>query len=153
MSDTFDAAVFEQMVIDQANETKTTPVPVGDYEAMIDKVRVKSVKLSKGDRAGTEVPILEVTFHIDDDKVAEQLNRDKVLSRMDIWLDVEGGALAVGPNKNVRLGRLREAVGMNKPGKSFSFMQLEGAGPVKVQVNHRTVNEDVYDEVVGVAAA
>lgn len=134
---TFDPAAFEQMTIDQANETKSTPVPEGDYTALISKVRVKTVDIKNGARAGQTVPILEVNYQIQDDtgKLAEELNRDEVHVRQDIWLDVnENGALAFGPNQNLGLGRLRDAVGFNKPGKAFSFPMLEGQGPVVIHV-------------------
>jgi hypothetical protein len=134
---TFDPAAFEAMVIDEANETKTTPVPDGDYPGLIHKAQVSTITIKSGERAGTEVPILNITWELTDEdgKLAEELNREKVFVRQDIWLDVnEHGGLAFGPNQNVALGRLREAVGMNRKGQSFSFPMLEGAGPCMVHV-------------------
>ena len=155
---TFDPAAFEQMTIDQANETKSTPVPEGDYVALINSVKVDSLEIKNGARAGTTVPILRVTYKIDDDtgKLAEELNRDDVLVRQDIWLDVnESGGLAFGPNQNLGLGRLRDAVGFNKPGKAFSFPMLEGQGPVMIHVTVDTNAEtgDSYNRVPRVSKA
>jgi len=151
---TFDPEAFESIVIDQANEVKMTPVPEGDYTAMIDKVRIKSVTVKKGAREGQEIPILEVLHHIQDEdgKLKKLLNLDKVVVRQDIWLDVENGALAFGPNQNVGLGRIREATGLNKPGKAFTFKMLEGQGPIELTVGLRENSEtgDFFNVVKGV---
>lgn len=144
---TFDPAAFEAMVIEEANETKTTPVPEGDYPGLIQSAKVSMIAIKNGERAGTEVPILNILWDLTDEdgKLKEELNRDKIMVRQDIWLDVnEHGGLAFGPNQNVGLGRLREAVGMNKPGKPFSFQMLEGAGPCLVHVKLQ-LREDTGD--------
>lgn len=150
---TFDPAAFEEMVIDKENETKSTPVPEGVYEALIDTVRVKSVTLTKGDRAGEVVPILEVNYLILDEEgeLAKELNRERITVRQDIWLDVQGSGakarLSFGPNQNLALGRLREATGLNKPG--ITFGQMEGAGPISITVVlDPRENGDVYNRVV-----
>lgn len=155
---TFDPEAFENMVLDSANETKMTPVPEGEFRGFISNVRVKSITPKSGANEGKTMPILEVTYQLEDDtgELAKELNRDVVNVRQDIWLDVnDQGGLAFGPNLNVGLGRLREAVGMNKPGKPFTFKQLEGAGPVLVTVTQdvRSDTGDVYNRVPRVAAA
>lgn len=152
----FDPAVFESIIIEDANETKSTPIPEGEYNAIADSVRIRSVDITKGERAGTTVPILEVMWQIMDDtgKLAELLNRDKIVVRQDIWLDVQDGALSFGPNLNVGLGRLREAVGLNKPGKPFSFKMIEGQGPVRISVTQKVQDSgDVYNNVSKVMKA
>lgn len=152
MSSTFDASAFENMTTDQANETTMTPVPEGEYLGLIDRIRIKSIKIRNGERAGQEVPILEVIYKIMDDtgELGKQLNRENVTVRQDVWLDVnDQGGLAFGPNQNVALGRLREAVGLNAPGKPFAFKQLEGQGPLKIMVTNRSDEEtgNVFDGV------
>jgi len=147
---TFDPAAFESMTIDQANETKTTPVPEGDYRGIVESVKIDTVAISKGERAGKTVPVLKIIYELEDDtgKLKELLNRDKVTVRQDIWLDVtDSGALAFGPNLNVGLGRLRDACGLNNPGKAFSFKMLEGAGPVIVHVTQEARDADIYNRV------
>lgn len=147
---TFDPAAFEGLIIDEANETKTTPVPEGDYRGIIESVKVDAIDIQRGERAGQKVPILKVTYELEDDtgKLKELLNREKVTVRQDIWIDLnENGGIAFGPNLNVGLGRLREAVGLNKPGKAFSFKMLEGAGPVIVHVTQETRDADVFNRV------
>lgn len=150
----FDVSAFENQIVEGANETKTTPVPENDYHATIDSARVKAIAISKGERAGQEVPVLEVVYHLHDDtgELNKLLNREKVTVRQDIWLDVnEQGGLAFGPNLNVQLGRLREAVGLNQPGRAFTFKMLEGQGPLIITVTHDTRdNGDVYNRVQNV---
>ena len=134
---TFDPVAFEAMVIDEANETASTPVPEGTYMGLIDSTKIKAITPSKGQNAGQSVPILEVTYVLadDDGKLKRLLNREKVTVRQDLWLDVnDQGGLSFGPNQNVQLGRLRDACGMNKPGKAFGFKMLEGQGPLEIAV-------------------
>ena len=153
---TFDPQAFEEMVFEEANETKFTPIPEGVYEAIVDSVRIKAIDIKKGDRAGTTAPILEVVYEILSDDLKKELNREKVVVRHDIWLDVnENGSLSFGPNHNVQLGRLREACGLNKPGKPFSFQMLQGQGPLKVTVAVKVNMEaDVaYNNVIQVQRA
>lgn len=156
---TFDPAAFEQMTIDQANETKSTPVPEGDYTAIVDSAAVHGVEIKSGERAGQTVPVLQVIYHLQDDdgKLKKLLNRDKVTVRDDVWLDLtESGALAFGPNQNVRLGKLREACNLNKPGKPFTMKMLEGQGPVAISVTQITDKNDstiVYNRVARVGKA
>lgn len=143
----FDAVAFENQIIDQSNETKSTPLPEGPYSALCDSVKIKSVQRKDGSSA----PVLEVHHQILDLKpeVKELFgDREKITVRQDIWLDVtENGTLAFGPNTNLGLGRLREATGTNN-GKSFTFKLLEGKGPYKIVIAHRTTeNGDVFNDV------
>ena len=57
----------------------------------------------------------------------------------------------MGKNKNVQLGKLREALGQNGPG-AWSFGMLEGASGI-VRIEHREWNDSVFADVKGVAAA
>ncbi len=154
MSDDFDPAVFENAVFEGANETKTTPVPIGDHLAIVDTVKVDKMQINKGERAGQSVPILRVAYKLLDENGALKalLGRDTIIVRQDVWLDVENGALSFKPNMNVGLGRLREAVNMNDPRKPFAFKMLEGAGPINVTVEHDVqASGDVYSRVRRVA--
>ena len=65
---------------------------------------------------------------------------DRVISshEMQMILDIGGdGGLDFGPNKNVNLGKVRDAVGQNAAG-AWGPVQLRGAGPVMVKVTHNT---------------
>ena len=76
---------------------------------------------------------------------------DRPMVRQDIWLDLdESGRIAQGKNKNVRLGRVRSAVGQNTDGQPWSPSQLRGAGPVLIMVGHRynkETGEGPYSDV------
>jgi hypothetical protein len=68
-------------------------------------------------------------------------------------LDPNGG-LDMAEGKNVGLGRLREALGLNDPTESFSFNMLPGR-MAKVRVGHREDSRDPeikYAEVQAVVA-
>jgi hypothetical protein len=64
----------------------------------------------------------------------------------------EEGMLATGKGRNVLLGRLREATGLNQSGEPFAFPMLTGR-PAKVQVAHRLYEGQIYAEVKGTAKA
>ena len=81
----------------------------------------------------------------------ELLGRDKVTVRQGIMLDItDSGGLDMGKGRNIGLGRLREAIGLNTPGQPFSFSMVAGR-VAKVNVSHRIDGENIYAEVKGVA--
>lgn len=149
----FDPATYENMVVEGANETKSTPVPENWYKAMCDGVRIKVQKVTdKTTGSSQEKPVLEVMHKVldPDPNVLQALNRQELLVRQDLWLDLtENGAVAMGPNQNLGLGRLREATNKNDPKKPFSFKMLEGAGPYWIFVSNKTNAEtgDTFSNV------
>lgn len=144
----FDAASFLSASISDSNDTKVTPVPVGEYMGIIEKVEARQWQSKDGTKTGIT---LDVTWLIEDSGVKEFLGRETVTCRQGIMLDVTPqGGLDVSRGKNVGLGRLREAVGKNNPGEMFSFEMLPGLS-AKVSVQHRIVGEDTYAEVKAVA--
>lgn len=135
---TFNPDVFMNSEVAEAMETKFSPVPEGEYVASIDDIKVRSAK---------EAVLLDVSWNILDDALKATMNMDKVIVRQSIFLDVEpDGRLMTGPNKNVRLGRLRQGLGQNKPGQAWNFRMLKGAGPVKITVTQRHVQKEGTDE-------
>jgi len=142
MSDTtFDPDVFLSTEVEGELSTTYLPVPEGEYVASIDDIKIKSPKGSV---------ILEVLWDLQDNEVKEIMSMDKVVVRQSIFLDVEEetGALSLGENKNVRLGRLRENLGQNTPGQPWSFLSLKGAGPVTVTVSQRPSTKEGEDDVI-----
>ncbi|MFQ5742011.1 MAG: hypothetical protein ACE5HV_00300 [Acidobacteriota bacterium] len=123
---TFDADTFMATEVEGAFETKYTPIPTANYTATIDSVLV---------RAAGDGVVLDVTCLIHDEELAAKLGLERITVRAGIWLDLDPrtGALLFGPNRNIKLGRLREAVGQNGP-KPWSFKMLEGAGPLLIAV-------------------
>ena len=150
---TFDAAAFENTVIEGSNETKATPVPEGTYHALIEAVKIVVRAVN-----GEQRPILSVTFKILEasPELLAQMNREELFVTHDIWLDVTAnGSLARGPNQNLGLGKLREACKMNNPSQQFAFKMLEGYGPLVIEVGTRPGKEegDIFNKVKAVKAA
>lgn len=145
----FDADSFLNASIQGSNSTKTIPVPIGDYQGALEKVEPRQWQSQDGLKTGIS---LDVTWLIEDQGVKDFLGRDTVSCRQSIMLDIDPntGGLDMAPGKNVGLGRLREAVGLNDPSKPFSFHELPGR-MAKVSVKHRIVGEDTYAEVKGTA--
>jgi hypothetical protein len=81
-------------------------------------------------------PALQVKYLIDDTSVRELTGMEEVLVSQTVWLDIDEntGLLAAGKNKNIKLGKLREAVGQND-GRPWMPSMLEGQ-VVKIQVKH-----------------
>lgn len=145
----FDPNAFLDMQVTESNDTKVTPVPVGEYTAVIGEVKVRPWQ-SKKDPSKSGMS-LDVTCEIDDPSVKEFLGRDKVSIRYSPMLDInDAGMLDMGKGKNVGLGRLREATDLNVPGQPFSFNMLPGR-VIKVSVTHRIEGEDVFAEVKSIA--
>jgi hypothetical protein len=146
----FDPNTFLNQTFDDANDTKVVPCPVGEYIAISEKVDVKPWATKDGSNSGLKIEIL---WDVQSDEVKALLGRDKVIVKQDQMLDLtDTGALDMGKGKNVGLGRIREALGLNKPGEPFSFGMLQGR-MAKVLVSHRVSGEDVFSEIKKIAAA
>jgi len=115
----------------------------GDYKAMIDDGD-KWLTFRDGDSTKGINPQAIVLFSIIDDGVRKELGRDKVLIPQTNWLDVtEGGQLDLSEGKNVGLGRLLAAAGLNGAGNLFENVQkLRGKGPFMVKVGQRSDKVD-----------
>ncbi len=139
----FDESAFANMEIMGASSTEYVPVPEKDYVAMVDSVKFRVAKESK---------ILDVVWALDDPQAKEVTGMAKPTVRQSIFLDFDGQSLDMGKGKNVQLGLLRDAVGLNDPSQPFRFTMLVGR-PAKVSVKHRPDKEDpkkVYTDVKGV---
>lgn len=144
---TFDPDSFLDTNVEGALSTHIVPIPEGEYQAFISDVKARQAKESR---------ILDVHYKILDSELEKKLGREEVTVRQSMFLDfTEDGALDNSEGKNVRLGRLREAVGQNT-GKRWSPRQLVGAGPVLIKVTQRVDKEDseqIYNDVTRVATA
>jgi hypothetical protein len=135
---TFDPAAFKATVVEGAFETHTTPLPEDTYIATIEETVIRAVKNDDG-----EVSILcDVPFLVDDEALAERLGLERLMVRQGFFLDLDKkGNLEFGPNKNVKLGKLRDALGQNTD-KAWNFGQLDGAGPLKIKVIKKPDKDD-----------
>ena len=140
----FNAEAFMTTEVEGQLETQFTPIPEGEYRGVIKEV--KADVTTKGS------PVLEVIWIIDDQEVRDLIGMDEPTSRQTIWLDVnEQGALEFGKNKNIGLGKLREALGQND-GSPWSPAKLMGC-PATVSIKHRVGSEGgIFAEVKGVRA-
>lgn len=144
----FDPNTFLNSTYEEANDTKIVPCPAGEYLAIADKVEVKPWASRDGSSSGLKLAIL---WDIQSDDAKAIVGRDSVKVPQDQMLDLtDTGALDMGKGRNVGLGRLREALGMNAPGEPFSMGAIQGR-MAKVVVSHRPNGEDLYAEIRKVA--
>lgn len=136
----FNKESFLNSSVTGASETKSTYVPEGEYVAFID-----DVDMNNGEKDGREWYSLNIKWYIPDENLKKALGLEHPTVQDSIFLDLENGMLAFGPNKNVRLGRIREAVNQNDPKKPWSFAMLKGAGPVRIKVGSRPDKNNTGD--------
>lgn len=140
---TFDPATFANTEFTDANSTTLNPIPEGEFVAAIDKTNIRVIEKSGS-------VILDVTWKIDDAKVAEETGIASPQVRQSVFLDITpSGGLDFGKGKNVQLGRLREALNQNNAGQPWSFGNLLGA-VAKIRVTQRIDGENIYNDVKGV---
>lgn len=154
MSSTFSPENFLDFTTDEANSTERIPCPVGEFPAQIEAVAYKSGTKAQPDGNIKSWALFEVQWSIQDADVLAQLDKDKVVVKQAVSLDfTDSGGLDMGKGKNVGLGRLRAATGLNQPGKAFAPSMLVGQ-MAKVRVSHEPSKDDssvVYDRVTAVA--
>lgn len=145
----FNPDQFLDMQFEGQNDTKVVPVPAGEYTAMIEEVKVRQWQ-GKADPLKSGLT-LDIQWSIDDPSVKELLGRDKVTVKQGIMLDLtDAGGLDMGKGRNIGLGRLREALDLNQPGRPFSFTMLTGR-VARVSVSHRIADDNIFAEVKQVA--
>lgn len=145
----FDPQSFLDASISTSLDTKVIPVPVGEYAGVIEKIQPRQWTSGDGSKSGMA---LDIFWIVEDEAVKAELGRETVICKQGLMLDTTPqGALDVSKGKNVDLGRLRDALGMNEEGQLFSFNMLPGRA-AKINVKHRSApNGDLFAEVKGVA--
>jgi hypothetical protein len=149
MTDTslpFDPAAFMSQTIDEPMATSLQGVPEGEYTAMIgdfDETAFRSVTITnKTTNLSQSRPVLEIPFLIQDDALKARLGREQITHRETYWLDINAnGHLDTGPDKNVRLGQLRAALGQNQSGPWAPSM-LRNMGPVRIKITQTSDKRD-----------
>lgn len=130
-------------------ETKRTPLPIAD--AVLAQLGKPVFQEGTSSKTGEPWLKLNVPCTIADSDFLTKAGVEKATLTYGIMLDTENGAIALGKNRNIKLGKLREAAGVN----GQPLERLEGQF-VKVKIGHRPDPDDasiVYDEIVGVVKA
>lgn len=156
---TFNLEAFSQTPINQAFDTKYVPHPQGEY-LMVIKGPFMDEKATKLRTTEKGQVILDVVYETDGTQLTpdgkplkDELGMDTGTVRQSIFLDIEpAGGLSAARGKNVKLGKLREALGQNDPSKPWSFTNLIG-GVVKGTIKHDMVKDEVYANVTAVVKA
>lgn len=143
----FDAELFESQVYEDANATKRSLLPEGTHrvkEILDLSIRPPREMTSKenGEKFWTS-PQVNLKVSMDSDLVRTTFGvkpGEECIHYIQIQLDIDEntGKLDMGPNKNVRLGQLRKALGQNIPGRPWSIPMMKGKGPFEVQISHYT---------------
>jgi len=146
----FDPQAFLQATFEESNSTESIPVPIGEFPGMAEKVDITPWASRDGSKSGLK---LQVLWNIMDDSVREVTGRAENKVRQDIMLDItDTGMLDMGKGMNVRLGKLREAIGLNVPGQPFGFPMIQGR-MAKVKIKHRLGEQpgEIFAEVEAVS--
>lgn len=143
MASVFNPDTFLNTTTTDANETTYTPVPEGEWQAVIKEIKPRAAK---------ENALLDIIWGVDEQEVIDATGMKNPIVRQSIFLDItDTGALDKGKGKNVQLGKLREAVGQNQNGKPWQPGMLVGQ-VAKIKVTHRMYEGEPQAEVRGVAA-
>lgn len=127
-------------------DTLIEPPAAQDYDAVFDQITEKNFRTLPGQNGEPDRLIVSLPLELrgpEAEAEEERLGRKPLTVRKDVWLDMTPeGDLDFGPNKNVDLGRVREAVGQNQEGVSWNLTRLNGAGPVRITLTHRLDKDD-----------
>lgn len=148
MSRLFDPIAFLNDDLEE-NATSRLPNPEGEVIGQITKLN----KVGGKSKDGNEWHKLNASVEITDPEYLAQVtgSPEKVVMTLGIMLEMNGNQIATGPNKNVRLGKLREACGVN--GKPLAALMGQ---MVKVTIKQKPHHEDpeiTTDEIVAFAPA
>jgi hypothetical protein len=147
----FDPATFLDATLPGANSTKFEVIPAGTYRAFISDLEFKNGTVQKeGENYGKPWYSLSIKWQLEDEGLKAQLGRPTITAYQSLMLDVTSEGLDMGKGKNVRLGKLREAIGLNSGPVQFSAFK---GRPATVQVTHDTYKGELVAQVTSVAKA
>jgi hypothetical protein len=139
----FDTDSLLNSTFTESLDTTQTPCPEGEYAAVLDSFKARTFTSKDGD----EGAVLDIFWKPQLDAATEASLGRKPTVKQTVFLDVTpSGGLDMGKGRNIGLGRLREALGQNQPGKPWNFGLLQG-GTATVVVKHRMHEGNIYDEV------
>ena len=118
-------------VVDQCNE--------GEWEGQIGKPIPRQFPGVKDPTA--TFTVLDIPYKVTDPVALEGMDRDSIFVRQSLFLDLTPeGKLSTADGKNVKLGRVREACGLNEDG--FKLTDLEGH-VITIRVKQKPDNDNV----------
>lgn len=151
----FDVNAFLNESIDAELDTKIVPIPEGEHMGQIGTGE-KDIDISGGVSEKNNKPWMraDIRIRLTDPNLATQLQREEVWARYSVMIDLnEQGKFDTRPQRNVNVGKLRDAVGQNRAGTPWNWMLLKGQ-PIKVKIKHRKADDgNIYSDVVAVTKA
>ena len=141
----FNADTFLEQTVTGAHETKYPVIPAGEYPAISKSIKAREMPNTKEPEKGP-FTVVDLVWGIDDAGVKEETGLDSPTCRQSIFLELHEGLLDMRPKKNIPLGRMREALGLNDPDKPFSFNDL--VGKIKTTEANQDFSASFFEEAV-----
>lgn len=144
---TFDINSFLTSTLVAQDKKLVSP---GIYPALVHDLKVQSGIVGEGKKnAGQPWARLDIVFDIDSDQARQETGRSQVLITHGVMLNLSDSGEVV-LTKGDRLDKLRKVLGVtNEP---WSPADLKGRYG-KVQIEHRTYNDSVLEDIVGILPA
>lgn len=145
----FDPNAFLSQKIGEKLDTVVIPCPPGSYVGVISKVDIRSwVKKDDPTINGVNLDVL-VKLNSStpgNEDILEECGVEEIMVKGGIRLDIndEGTGLAKGKGKNVPLGKLLEAVGLNDGDAELNELINQ---PILVKVVQEEVDGELYAKV------
>lgn len=141
-------------VVEAPNATIRRIPPEGEYHASVAEIKMDNVTFTKGDRKGINAPKMVITWNLLDEKLEAEWERKDIKFVDNFILDLDKfNKIDTGPDKNILLGQLREALGQNEG--QWTPGMLKDTRPVLIVIKHRKDKDDdekTYASVSRIAA-
>ena len=148
----FDPDTFLDEDVGGPMSTERQLIPINTYHpCYVSEVKPSEGIISKGDRAGQPWAKVDLVWVIDNQELRDTLNRAQVKITQGIMLDLdENGKLDTAKGRNVQLGKVRKALGINEG--AVKWREFLGK-PATLQIVHKPSNLDgsMREEVAAVA--
>ena len=137
----FDMEAFMGQTVEAEGSTVLSPIPQGEYMAMIEDVTPRAFARKDGKGHGMS---LDIVFSLvdDDGKIREAIDGRDPKFNQAFFCDTDtSGRLDMSKGKNIQLNRLRAALGQNTA-SAWSPLMLKGQGPVKITTGIEQSKQD-----------
>lgn len=146
----FDVEQFLHVELSKPMSTEYPVIPEGEYRLIIKK---HSLVKNRSKESGDEFLSLNLDMEVDDDRVREATQMEHPSVRysfiIDLFTDPQGRtSIDEREKKNIKLGRLREAIGRND--KAFQFSMLDGQVVMGQVKNKPGEDGQIYNNVTAV---